>query len=139
VRFSFEVMMGYSKPIEPDCDQPAAARAKRAHRMLNVLLRSPRFGTVAAMARNVSPGGMGGSTRQWLAAGEEIEVELPNIGWVPASVAWTDGIRFGLSFAGEIDAARVTRDAAAGRDREFQVMDRFRPDTSSRRPGLGIR
>lgn len=132
--------MGSSKPIEPDCDQAAeAARAQRMHRMLNVRLRSHRFGTVTAMARNVSPGGMGGSTRQWLGAGEDLEVELPNIGWVPASVAWTDGTRFGLTFAGEIDAARVTRDAAAGRDRAFEVMDRFRPDTSSRRPGLAVR
>jgi hypothetical protein len=135
--------MGYCNAIEPDCGQVGAQseawRAPRTHRMLIVQLRARRFGTIAATARNISPGGMGGSARQWLGVGEELEVQLPNLGWVPANVVWTHGPRFGLSFACEIDAGRVTRDASSGMDPQFQVMDRFRPDTSQRRPGLGLR
>jgi hypothetical protein len=129
--------MGYCELIEPDCDR--IMRAPRTQRMLTVRLRARRFGTIAATARNVSPGGMGGTTGQWLGAGEQVEVELPNLGRVSASVAWTDGTRFGLAFDSEIDARRVTRDASSGMDPQFRVMDRFRPDTSQRRPGLGLR
>ncbi len=129
--------MGYSRPF--GTGEGSLQREARMHRMLGVTIRSPRFGTATAIARNVSPGGMGGSTGQWLGADEEIEVQLPNIGWVAARVAWTEGSRFGLRFVQAIDAARVTREIAPGIDRGFEILERFRPDLSQRRPGLGSR
>jgi hypothetical protein len=91
------------------------------------------------VVRNISPGGIGGTTKQWLIPGEDVDVELPNLGLMPAKVAWTDGVRFGLSFLAGIDPGRVTRDAAAGMDQSFRVMDRFRPETSAKRPPINLR
>ena len=48
-------------------------------------------------------------------------------------------MRFGAFFDTEIEPGRVTRDAAAGMDPRFQVMDRFRPPPSAKRPPINWR
>jgi hypothetical protein len=133
--------MGYGN--EFDCQEDGAREARepaqRLQRMLNVAMRGRRFGGANAIVRNISPRGLGGTTKQWLVRGEQIQVELPNLGPVPATVIWTDGIRFGARFCTEIDAGRVTRDSFAGMDQHFRVMDRFRPEPSMKRPAIGLR
>ena len=107
--------------------------------MLTATLYGERFLSMGAVVRNVAAGGVGGIARQWLAVGEPIEIDLPNVGRMRGTVAWTDGAHFGMTFDREIDAARVTRDAVSGMDQHFRVMDRFRPDISAKRPAIGLR
>jgi hypothetical protein len=126
--------MGYSDELEADGRLPF--REPRLPRILSVQIRGRRFGGTTAIARNLSDGGMGGTTKQWLIAGEEVEAELPSFGWTLARIAWTDGTRFGLVFLDPVEAGRVARPASSGIDPSFRVMDRFRPETSMRRPGL---
>ena len=114
-------------------------RSHRMPRLLTVRLCGRRFGEAGVVVRNISHGGAGCMSRQWLMRGEPVEIELPNLGWVPGTVAWTDGTRFGLYFDGEIDAGRVARETTPGMDPKFRVMDRYRPETSMRRPGLTSR
>jgi len=73
-----------------------------------------------------------------LKVGERIVAELPNLGSVAGAVVWTERNRFGLCFDEEIDPDRVTR---PGYDRgaRFLVMDRYRPDSSGKRPPIGLR
>jgi hypothetical protein len=126
--------MGYSEELGAEDCLPF--REPRLPRMLTVQVRGRRFGAMPAIARNLSDGGMGGTTKQWLVTGEEVEADLPNFGWTRARIAWTDGTRFGLAFLDPVEAGRVSREAAPGMDSSFRVMDRFRPETSMRRPGL---
>ena len=126
--------MGYSDELAAEDRLPF--REPRLPRMLRVNVRGRRFGTMPAIARNLSDGGMGGTTKQWLVTGEEVEAELPSFGWTRARIAWTDGTRFGLVFLDPVEAGRVSRETTAGMDPSFRVLERFRPVTSMRRPGL---
>ncbi|MBW8753073.1 MAG: PilZ domain-containing protein [Sphingomonadales bacterium] len=53
--------------------------------------------------RNLSAGGMMGEGAIRVARGDEIEVNIRNIGWVEGSVAWVQDDRFGVAFRTEID------------------------------------
>jgi hypothetical protein len=121
---------------EFDCPPEQTTRDQRESRMLMVPIRGRRFGEGQATIRNISPGGLGGTTTAWVAPDDEIDVRLPAYGWVTARVAWVEGPRFGLSFEGRIDPARITRDSATGMAPKFQVMDRYRPEESAKRPPI---
>ena len=126
--------MGYSEEFEAENCLPF--REPRSSRMLTVQIRGRRFGVMPAIARNLSTGGMGGTTKQWLMVGETVDAQLPGFGWTRGRVIWTDGTRFGVSFLGHVEAERVTRELSPGMDSSFRVMDRFRPSDSVRRPAL---
>lgn len=128
--------MGYASAIEARGGAPVE-RCARSRRMLRVQIRGRRFGTRPMVVRDISASGLGGTTEQWLIAGERVEARLPNHGEVPATVAWTDGRRFGLRFDIPIDAERVTRERAG--EARFEVMDRFRPEPSTKRPAINAR
>jgi hypothetical protein len=119
----------------------AAERQPRVQRMLSATLHGARFGAMSVVLRNVAAGGVGGMAKQWLQLSEPVEIELPNVGRMKGRIAWIDGVRFGMMFDRDhaIEATRVTRDAASGMDQHFRVMDRFRPDPSSKRPPIGLR
>jgi hypothetical protein len=53
--------------------------------------------------RNLSAGGMMGEGPLRVARGDDIEVNIRNIGWVAGSVAWVQDDRFGVAFHEEID------------------------------------
>lgn len=53
--------------------------------------------------RNLSSGGMMAEGDVRVERGARLEVNLRNIGWVAATVAWVQDGRWGLAFAGEID------------------------------------
>lgn len=53
--------------------------------------------------RNLSAGGMMAEGDVKVQAGEAIEVNIRNIGWVEGSVAWVQENRFGIAFHDEID------------------------------------
>lgn len=117
----------------------ARQQAKRLQRMLRVTIHARRFGSAEVVVRNISASGLGGSSDQWLIAGEGVEVELPNLGRVTGTIAWVEGRRFGLAFEAAIDPSRVLREAAPGMDRSFRVMDRYRPEAAPWRPPLNLR
>ena len=72
--------MGYSNGIEDEATRGARKPARRLQRMLNVAMRGSRFGTSNAIVRNLSPRGLGGTTKRWLARGEETCMKRPAIG-----------------------------------------------------------
>ena len=62
--------------------------------------------------RNLSAGGMMGEGPVRVARGDQVEVNIRNIGWVDGAVAWVQDDRFGVAFREEIDP-RVARAAVA--------------------------
>jgi hypothetical protein len=128
--------MGYYEEIG-GADAELAERPERSKRMLKVVIYGRRFGARPMVVRDISTSGLGGSTEQWLVRGESVEICLPNLGRVPGTIVWTDGKKFGVCFDIEVDAERVTR--MHFMPRPFEVMDRYRPATSMRRPPLAIR
>lgn len=57
--------------------------------------------------RNLSAGGMMAEGAVHVQRGQQVAVELRNIGWVDGSVAWKQDDRFGIAFLDEIDPARA--------------------------------
>ncbi len=53
--------------------------------------------------RNLSAGGLMAEGSVKVQCGDPLTLELRNIGWVDASVAWVHGARFGVAFAEDID------------------------------------
>lgn len=53
--------------------------------------------------RNLSAGGMMGEGPVHVMRGDNIQVNIRNIGWVGGSVAWVQDDRFGVAFHEEID------------------------------------
>lgn len=53
--------------------------------------------------RNLSAGGMMGEGALRVARGDQVEVNIRNIGWVEGLVAWVQDDRFGVAFQEEID------------------------------------
>lgn len=63
--------------------------------------------------RNLSAGGMMAEGDVEVMRGARVEVELRNLGWVPGTVAWVQGNRFGIAFVDEIDP-KLARAPVAG-------------------------
>jgi prepilin-type processing-associated H-X9-DG protein len=57
--------------------------------------------------RNLSAGGMMAEGAVPVQRGQQVAVELRNIGWVDGSVAWKQDDRFGIAFLDEIDPAHA--------------------------------
>jgi hypothetical protein len=53
--------------------------------------------------RNLSAGGMMGEGPVRVVRGDDVEVNIRNIGWVAGAVAWVQDDRFGVAFREEID------------------------------------
>jgi hypothetical protein len=64
--------------------------------------------------RNLSDGGMMAEGNLKVKRGHRLEVELRNIGCVPASVAWVQDNRFGIAFDQEIDSQNARRPLQSG-------------------------
>lgn len=57
--------------------------------------------------RNLSAGGLMAEGDMAVARGDEISINLRNIGWVEGSVAWVQANRFGVAFARDVDVAKA--------------------------------
>ena len=64
--------------------------------------------------RNLSAGGMMGEGSLRVVRGDDIEVNIRNIGWVAGSVAWVQDDRFGVAFREEIDPKVARAPVGAG-------------------------
>lgn len=61
--------------------------------------------------RNLSAGGMMGEGVVAVDRGSQLSIEMPNVGQVAGTVAWTQGSRFGVAFAEDIDPSAVFGEA----------------------------
>ncbi|MFN2099093.1 PilZ domain-containing protein [Altererythrobacter sp. MF3-039] len=57
--------------------------------------------------RNLSAGGMMGEGAVEVDRGSQINIRMPNLGQVAGTVAWTQGSRFGVAFAQDINPTDV--------------------------------
>ena len=66
--------------------------------------------------RNLSSGGLMAEGAFKVRRGQDIWVNVRNIGWVEGTVAWVHETRFGIAFRDEVDprVARATSSAADG-------------------------
>lgn len=64
--------------------------------------------------RNLSAGGMMAEGELRVSEGEQVAVELRNIGSVDGKVVWIDGRRFGVAFTGTIDPLQARRRLEGG-------------------------
>ena len=64
--------------------------------------------------RNLSAAGMMAEGDVKVDRGALVSVELRNLGWVEGTVAWVQGNRFGIAFAGDVDHKRVRGPARPG-------------------------
>ena len=69
---------------------------------------------VRVKVRNLSAGGMMAEGNAHVVRGAHVGIELRNIGWISGSVAWTQGDRFGIAFAEEIDPKLARAPAGSG-------------------------
>lgn len=81
--------------------------------------------------RNLSDGGMMAEGNLKVKRGYRLEVELRNIGCVPASVAWVQDNRFGIAFDEEIDSQKARRPLQSG---ETTAVPELQPSWAHRAP-----
>jgi hypothetical protein len=65
--------------------------------------------------RNLSAGGMMGEGPVRVGRGDDVQVNIRNIGWVDGIVAWVQDDRFGVAFRVDIDPKVARAPVAAGR------------------------
>jgi hypothetical protein len=81
--------------------------------MLMVGLRMSDGQQLRVRLSDISKGGAKIRSPIAIAKGAAITLELPVLGWVPATVAWVGAGVFGLQFAGEVDPS-AARQAISG-------------------------
>jgi hypothetical protein len=91
---------------------------------------------IRVRVRNLSSGGLMAEAALGVVPGEPLSVEIRNIGWIEAVVAWVQDIRFGVAFCTEIDP-RLAR----ARDTGTECVDALmrRPPTPRQRFALDPR
>jgi hypothetical protein len=127
-------------------DVPTATpRAARNARIIKAVLFTADGRSDTFIVKSVSRHGLGGRTAHvHVSAGDVVTVDLPLIGRISGSVRWTrglgtGGLAFGLQIDAEIDLDRLRFDHAelpAPPAPKFSVADRFKPATSTYRPGF---
>lgn len=66
-----------------------------------------RDGVHQIRVRNLSAGGMMGEGAIAVDRGSRLNIDMPNVGLVVGTVAWTQGSRFGVAFTEDIDPDTV--------------------------------
>jgi len=84
--------------------------------------------------RNISSGGLMADCQAPLGMGEQIEIELRNIGWVSGNVAWARDGRIGVAFTDKIDPQLARKPVSAGPSSSPSLIRP--PVQQTRRPGL---
>ena len=89
--------------------------------------------------RNLSAGGMMAEGAVPAHRGQQVAVELRNIGWVSGSVAWKQDDRFGIAFLDEINPAKARAAVTAPAPASISPAHKA-PQTSPSAPaGSGLR
>ncbi|MEK6637444.1 MAG: PilZ domain-containing protein [Pseudomonadota bacterium] len=120
---------------------PPSQRELRSGRLFASTMRIPGLGEQTVAVRNLSPRGAGLRARIPPPVGILIMIKLGHYGEVEGRVRWVDGQLFGVALADPIDPdsfnfAAKKWDNLAESIGNCQVADRFRPETSTYRPGF---
>jgi hypothetical protein len=118
------------------------SREKRLSRIVRGALVTPDGREHELLIRNVSDHGFGAKTADVVVrAGDQVVVQLPNIGRITGTVRWAKVGAFGVHTAEAIDTDlllfRGEERAIAPRPDEFRVPRSFEPNVDPRRPGFG--
>lgn len=99
------VISGYFLPPAPSADSRSAARRK-----LSLIARGAHHdGTeIEVLIHNISGTGLLFECDIELAAGDQIDIELPHAGDITAVVIWASGRLFGCQFAGPVSPATLS-------------------------------
>lgn len=96
-------------------------------------------GTGTFRVRNISSGGLMAEGPFTFTAGDELDVELRNIGKVHGRVAWAAAGRFGMMFNRPIDPKLARKPVGGGTTPETPAPNRpIVPPFSGRRPAFSI-
>jgi hypothetical protein len=85
--------------------------------------------TYRIKVRNLSSGGMMADGELKVAQGQQVQIELRNIGWIDGSIAWKADGRFGVAFAEEIDP-KLARAPVSGAPEQSDTTRFIRPAPS---------
>lgn len=123
-------------------DRPVSqpSREQRLSRIIRAMLITPDGREHELLIRNVSSHGLGAKAADVVVrAGDQVVVQLPNVGRITGTVRWAKVGAFGLYTAEEINTDLLF---FRGEDRPILAKsDAFRPPvsvaTDPRRPGFG--
>lgn len=126
----------------------APERAPRVHRLMKVMVFHERFGSMDAVIRDISSGGLGGRCNAELLPGDVIEIERPGLGRFEAEVRWVRRGHFGAQLTSDmqIDTKVIEKiafnstsfDGSVNKPLENHVFTRFRPMQSTYRPSISM-
>lgn len=117
-------------------------RAQRSGRFFAATITRAGKSPLKAAIRNISSTGMGGRADPPPLAGEKVTIVMGPLGEVTGLVRWVNGKQFGIQLDTPIDPARFDfssrswTDIALAHDGQDDVADRFKPVTSTWRPGF---
>jgi len=122
------------------------ARDPRHHRLMKVTIYHERFGRTEGLVRNFSRGGIGGKVEAELYPGDVIEIFREGLGRFEAEIRWVRGGHFGAALTGDVqfDITSLDNlsfdggnwDNSVVKPLTHHVFDRYRPSTSTYRPGF---
>lgn len=123
-------------------------REERVHRLMKVTLFHERFGSVDAVVRDISSGGLGGRCAAPLAPGDVVEIDRPGFGRFQAEVRWVRNGQFGARLTSDlrIDTQEVQNlsfnnanwDTKVNKPLEHHVFTRFKPVKTAYRPPVSM-
>ena len=128
-------------PLREENPYSAPPREQRSGRLFASAMRIPGLGERPVTIRNLSPSGAGLRADKPPPIGTMISLALGHYGNVNARVRWVEGRLFGVTLANEIDpesfnfASKSWGGVSNGHNGHC-VADRFRPETSTYRPGF---
>lgn len=138
--------MGAAYPITGTGDLPDGqpGREVRSSRFFAATLKVPDRPEQQIAVRNVSPHGLGARAETPPAMGAIVIVNLAGVGDVEGEVRWVTGNRFGVKLDGSIDTSKFNFSGRSWEDVTPRsdsdgVADRFKPESSTWRPGFRTR
>lgn len=113
---------------KPTSDAPSGERGRdRDSLFIKAEMRLPeRNAHFEARIRNLSSGGLMAECPYATEMGEQVEVQLRNIGWVFGTIAWSAGNRFGMAFNAPIDP-KLARKPVGNNNQMISIV--HRPDS----------
>lgn len=120
------------------------SRTRRSSRIVRGTLIAPSGRECDVLIRNVSSHGLGAKAANIdLNIGDQVTVQLPNIGRIIGIVRWAGNGAFGIETSEELHADLLLFSGAESgiipKAEGYSVPRTFEPQTDPRRPGFGRR
>ena len=107
----------FQQLIEQDAAAPQRGGARDSLMLAAQFRAKGRRSSTQVRVRNLSPGGLMAEYAGPIASGDEVEIEVRGIGWVPGKVAWSTNGRIGVAFDVEVDPLRARKPIGVARKR----------------------